>query len=345
MIILREAMREDIKSLQLLSKIAAENHPGFLNMAYDADQWREKIKLSTDSFHDKLKNKFDGKYFFVAEDTEQKKIIGLSMIAAQHGTNEIPHFFFEVGSEKKYSETINTGFLHGTLKLKFDTDGPTEIGGLLVSPEYRNVETRVGRQISFARFLYMAIHRSKFKRRLHAELLPPVTKKGKSTLWEAIGRRFTNLEYPEADELSSKNKEFILSLFPTGKIYIAFLSADARNAIGKVSKDTEPVLHMLKKIGFKYKNQVDPFDGGPHLQANFDEVLPIKKTKEYKYLGDIKKIKGIEEQGLITQKNSSVFKAVSVQATLNEQGISFAVEAAKQLGIKIGDVVYFMPYY
>jgi glyceraldehyde-3-phosphate dehydrogenase/erythrose-4-phosphate dehydrogenase len=60
MIILREAMREDIKSLQLLSKIAAENHPGFLNMAYDADQWREKIKLSTDSFHDKLKNKFDG---------------------------------------------------------------------------------------------------------------------------------------------------------------------------------------------------------------------------------------------------------------------------------------------
>ena len=61
--------------------------------------------------------------------------------------------------------------------------------------------------------------------------------------------------------------------------------AEARNAIGKVGKDTEPVVHMLKKIGFKYLNQVDPFDGGPHLWANVSDLLPIQNV----FNGKVKK--------------------------------------------------------
>ena len=38
---------------------------------------------------------------------------------------------------------------------------------------------------------------------------------------------------------------------------------------------------MLRSIGFKYINEVDPFDGGPHFQANVDELL----TKKFLYEG------------------------------------------------------------
>jgi arginine/ornithine N-succinyltransferase beta subunit len=38
--------------------------------------------------------------------------------------------------------------------------------------------------------------------------------------------------------------KFIFSLFPSGKIYTTFLAAEARNAIGKVGKETEPVLQL-----------------------------------------------------------------------------------------------------
>src|SRR5258708_1045981 len=108
MILLREVTEKDIEGLEHLAKIAAERHPGFLNMPHDRDQWREKIRVSVDSFGDKIHDKKLAKYLFVAEDLKKKQIAGISMVSAQHGTPETPHFFFEVASEQKYSETINT---------------------------------------------------------------------------------------------------------------------------------------------------------------------------------------------------------------------------------------------
>jgi arginine N-succinyltransferase len=258
-ILLREIRLDDLDALERFSQI-----PGFINLPNDRDLLKDKINRSLRSFSGKSKSTSEGKYIFVAEDLQLRRVVGTSMIAGQHGTIESPHFYFEVGSEEKFSTTINTGFIHGTLKLKYDTDGPSEIGGLIIDPEYRNSDARVGRQISFVRFLFAGLNRNLFKRRILAELLPPLNKKGQSPLWEAVGRRFTNMDYSEADRLCQKNKEFIFSLFPSGKIYTTFLSAEARNAIGKVGKDTEPVLHMLKKIGFEYPGQVDPPPNNPY---------------------------------------------------------------------------------
>lgn len=351
MILLREVDQADLDGLEALSQIAVERHPGFLNLVNDREQWKEKIQRSIDSFSEKIPNKMDGKYIFVSEDLSKSppSIVGVSMITAQHGTPESPHFFFDVGSVQKYSQTINTGFIHGTIRLRHDMDGPTEIGGLLVHPDYRNHEERIGRQVSFIRFLYIGLHKSKFKRRFLAELLPPLTKKGKSPLWEAVGRRFTNMEYTEADILSAKNKEFILSLFPTGKMYITFLSAEARNAIGRVSKETEPVMHMLKKIGFQYRNQVDPFDGGPHLMATLDDILPIKCIRSFVYGGDIPASfeANVLKKGLACSKQSVEvkFKAVSVTAALEQSKIYFEKSKADAFQMRIGDSLSFMPYY
>lgn len=346
MILLREASEPDLDDLVALSRLAAEFHPGFLNIVNDRDQWKEKIKLSTDSFADKIADKMDAKYVFVADDLAKKRVVGVSMVSARHGTPEVPHFFLEVGTERKFSQTLNTGFIHGTLKLKYDIDGLTEIGGLLIDPQYRHTQARAGRQISFVRFLYMGAHKTKFRKRVIAELLPPLTKKGKSSLWEAVGRRFTGLDYPEADALSLKNKEFILSLFPSQKIYVTFLPAEARNAIGKVSKDTEPVLHMLKKIGFKYRNQVDPFDGGPHLTAGFDEIVPIRKTKTYAYGGSGSPAGAAEASGLLAPVvKGSRFIALACDIKIQNQKAFFPTHAAAALGLKAGDQIWFMPYY
>lgn len=34
--------------------------------------------------------------------------------------------------------------------------------------------------------------------------------------------------------------------------------------LGRVGEETQGALHLLNKIGFAYKDEVDPFDGGPH---------------------------------------------------------------------------------
>lgn len=271
MFILRNAKLSDLDDLYELSGKVL-----FINLPHDKEIIESKIKASLKSFHNPSKDFARNYYIFVLEDTDVNRVIGVSMIHAQHGTEEEPHFYLKVSHENKYSSTINTGFVHGTLKLGLETDGPTEIGGLVVDPEYRGHSEKLGKQISFIRFLYMGLYPERFKSEIHSELMPPFDAFGKSPLWEAIGRRFMNMDYNEADLLSRSNKEFILSLFPADNIYMTLLPLEARNAIGKVGKDTEPVKKMLESIGFDYINEVDPFDGGPHYRCKLKDIKPIK---------------------------------------------------------------------
>jgi arginine N-succinyltransferase len=363
MILLREARENDLDALLRFAQI-----PGMFNLPAERDTLRDRIVRSRDSFSGALKALDETKYTFIAEDLagggEHGPILATSMIAGQHGTPDSPHFYFEVGHEKRFSQTINTGFIHGTLTLGYDTDGPSEIGALVVDPEYRNHESRVGRQISFVRFLYVALHRARFRPWILAELLPPLNKRGRSPLWEAIGRRFTNMDYWEADQLCAKNKDFIFDLFPSGKIYTTFLPTEARNALGKVGKDTEPVFHMLKKIGFEYRNQIDPFDGGPHLWGRVEQLGPIRHARKYTWKGELapSAAQATSRPGLIYNlrdlESEVGFRAAAVEATvettaegerlgvMNSSKSQAEVSALSEaLGLRSGDEVFFMPYY
>ena len=282
MFILRNVVENDLEDLfELSGKVQ------FINLPHDKEIIKQKIQKSVKSFKKPSDHLEDNVYFFALEDLEKNKVIGVSMIHAQHGTEKEPHFYLRVGSEHKFSQSINTGFVHGTLKLGLDTNGPTEIGGLVVSSDYRGHPDKLGKQIAFVRFLYMCMHPERFKEDIHSELMPPLDPDGNSPLWEAIGRRFINMDYQQADILSRNNKEFILSLFPSDNIYMTLLTPSARNAIGKVGKDTEPIKNMLEKVGFKYTNEVDPFDGGPHYRAKLKETTLYEKLTTSKLTNDL----------------------------------------------------------
>lgn len=278
MYILRNVTLKDLNNLYELSGKVL-----FINLPHDKRIIENKIRRSLECFENPSSDKSKNYYFFVLEDTDNDQVVGVSMIHAQHGTDEEPHFFLRVSQENKFSSTINTGFVHGTLRLGLDTNGPTEIGGLVVHPDYRGIKGhKLGKQISFVRFLYMAKNPDRFKDTIHSELMPPLDANGHSPLWEAVGRRFMNMEYNEADILSRNNKEFILSLFPANNIYMTLLPMKARNAIGKVGKDTLPVKNMLEKIGFRYNHEVDPFDGGPHYRCRLNDIKLVKEQKRGK---------------------------------------------------------------
>ncbi len=148
-----------------------------------------------------------------------------------------------------------------------------------------------------------------------------------------------------------KNKEFIFSLFPSGKIYTTFLSAEARNSIGKVGKETEPVVHMLKKIGFQYKNQIDPFDGGPHFWASVDEILPIKKLASYALAAGELGSSATAMAGLVCRPDQKPgeFRAIAAQVCILDGKLGIVEpkeEVARQvLGLSVGEPISFMPYY
>lgn len=276
--IIRLAMPQDIPNLLELSKLG-----NFLNLPRHESKLELMIIKSINSFQSPSMDLAKNTYFFVIEDTKEKRVMATSVIHAQHGTVDSPHFYLKVGQEKKYSQTMNKEFVHQTLRLGIDTNGPTEIGGLVVHPDYRGHQEKLGKQISFVRFLYMAINPTQFKQKIHSELMPPFDENGSSPLWEAVGKRFFEMSYHEADKLSQKNKEFILTLFPKQNIYTLLLPSDAQESIGKVGPETAPVKKMLESIGFRYSGEVDPFDGGPHYRAKVKEISLIHNQIDAPY--------------------------------------------------------------
>lgn len=267
-----------VSDLETLEAFASEVY--FINLPREPDLLRENLAISNMSFAGGLP-KDEGMYIFSLEDTAENKVVGTSCLIERHGTAEAPHTFFRVTRKEVYSTTLKGGFTHEVLELDFEDDGPSEIGGLFVAPAYRRHPDHLGKLISLARFIFIHIHRERFRDQVLAEMMAPITKKGVTGLWEEIGRKFTNMDYATADRFSRKNKEFILSLFPDGPIYLCMLSPDTRSDIGSVHKNTEPAKRMLESIGFTYRNRIDPFDGGPHLRAETDKILPVKDTKRF----------------------------------------------------------------
>jgi arginine N-succinyltransferase len=89
------------------------------------------------------------------------------------------------------------------------------------------------------------------------------------------------MSYRDADQLSRKNKDFIKNLFPSEDIYTGLFTEKARQVIGKTGSETMAAQSLLERIGFSYLNAVDPFDGGPHLEAKRKEIGLIKRLSRY----------------------------------------------------------------
>lgn len=336
MFVLRSVNINDIDDLYELS-----GKVQFINLPHDKSIIEQKVKDSVRSFTNPSSCLEENYYFFVIEDQLSNKVIGVSMIHAQHGTEREPHFYLKVSQEHKYSQTINTGFVHGTLKLGLDSDGPTEIGGLVINPDFRGNPAKLGKQISFVRFLYMGLYPERFKEVVHSELMPPLDEEGNSPLWEAIGRRFMNMDYAEADLLSRSNKEFILSLYPSENIYMTLLPYEARNAIGKVGPDTLPVKNMLEKVGFNYMNEVDPFDGGPHYRCELSQIKPVKDLFQAKLAKAASSPKVDVLISIPTKEHA--FMAIKTKANLYGDRIELAQDIIEKFNLKLEDKISGFP--
>ena len=333
--VIRTPTHEDLNQLLELAK-----QFNLLNLPGDRKILSEKIDRSVQSASGTLP-KGKSEYMFVLEDTEEKQIVGSSLILAKHGTDEIPHSFFKILKKNHFSQDLGIGFVHQVLRFQMDTDGPTEIGGLLVDKAYRRRPERLGKQISLSRFVYIGLHPDRFEDRVLCELTPPLTEEGRSEFWEALGRRFTGLNYQEADMLSQNHKEFIESLFPEDDIYLTLLDAKARTVLGRVGEATKPAQHLLESIGFEYLEEVDPFDGGPHYGANTQDILPIKQGKRAR-VTDFKDA-SYKENGLIGNTHDD-FRCVLTPYDLRDGEIAIPSRVRELLQIEIDEEIFLSPF-
>ncbi len=344
MFTIRAAIASDLDSLFDVS-----GHLATVNLPHDRDALAKIIDASEQAFCGNLAP--DKRAFLFVLDVQEpnapSQIVGCSMVFAQHGSRRAPHVFFDVIHEERYSESLDRLFVHKVLRIGYDHQGLTEIGGLVLQPSLRGHPERLGQMLSYVRFVYLAMHRSDFCDEVVSELMPPLEPDGRSLLWESLGRRFTGLSYQDADQLSRENKEFIRTLFPQGPIYATLLAPEAQALIGQVGPATKGVEHMLTKIGFRYADRIDPFDGGPHFHARTDDISLVRAVRRLR----VEDVAPLPERvpaldGLLATDLQSAphFRASRGKVALVAGHLIVPPELATTLEIQSGDEVGFLPW-
>jgi arginine N-succinyltransferase len=277
----------------------------------------------------------------VLEDVEEKLVVGSSLILAKHGTEQTPHSYFRILKKDHFSQALGIGFIHQVLRFQMDSDGPSEIGGLLVDKIYRRRPEKLGKQISLSRFLYVGMNPERFEKRILCELTPPFIDENRSEFWEALGRRFTGLNYDEADILSQSNKEFIESLFPQEDIYLCLLDSKARLVLGRVGEATKPAQHLLESIGFEYLEEVDPFDGGPHYGCDTAKIRPIEQGRHFT-VGSASE--GNFNKRMLVAASGDEFKVTLASCDIRGNEILLPSKQKDLLGLASDDKVFASPF-
>ena len=123
----------------------------------------------------------------------------------------------------------------------------------------------------------MAMFPDRFRDTVLAELMPPLAQ-GRQ---ERSSGRASDGASPGSTTRTptsspARGKEFIQQLFPAGEFYATLLPPRVQQALGKVGRSTEPARRMLARIGFRYVDRIDPFDGGPHYEAKLAEISLVR---------------------------------------------------------------------
>lgn len=277
--IVRAVLESDLDELWALIGQATY---GLTTLQISKQQLSERVEHSHFAFSRKTEKPSGEPYVFVMEDTAQQRLVGLSCIFSKTGGYE-PFYSYERVTESHHCDYLNRVQEVESLHLRKIHDGPTEIGSLFLSADYRGQGR--GRLLSLSRFTFMFAYPRRFADEVIAEMRGVMTESGQSPFWEAIGRHFFDMDFPQADNLSTLNKRFIEDLMPRYPIYINLLPADAREVLSEVHPHTRPALAMLLAEGFEKTRWVDIFDGGPVVRCRRLAIDAVRRTQPQIFSG------------------------------------------------------------
>lgn len=261
--------------LPALIELARSTGTGLTTLPANEQRLQHRVSWAEKAFRGEAE-RGDADYLFVLED-DAGKVVGISAIAGAVGLRE-PWYNYRVGLTVSASQELNIHREIPTLFLANDLTGNSELCSLFLHADHRSGLN--GKLLSRARFLFIAEFRHLFGDKLIAEMRGMSDEEGRSPFWESLGRHFFKMEFSQADYLTGVgNKAFIAELMPKFPLYTCFLSDAARSVIGRVHKDTEPALAMLKQEGFTYQGYVDIFDAGPAIECDTGRIRAVRDSQ------------------------------------------------------------------
>ncbi len=333
MFVLRTAQPADLPQIEA---IAAKSAIGITSLPSNRDRLREKISNSCYSMLADVDVPGEETYFFVLENVTTGEIVGTSGITASAGLHDRFYSYrneiiVHASQELKVSNKIHA------LHLCHDLTGYSLLTSFYIDPALAIGD--LPQLLSRARLLFIGERRQRFAEKLAAENPGVCDADGNSPFWNAVGRRFFGMDYPQAEQLSGgRSKTFIAELMPQYPIYVPLLPDEAKLAIGQLHPDAELPFSILMDEGFEPDTYIDIFDGGPTVEARVDTLRTIRYQHRSRINSHVA-TNTTEHVSIIANTKTEHFRATLGRIRVGGAGVGLTPEVAEVLAVDDGDIV------
>lgn len=331
--VVRAAVPEDLPGLLALGAAAGT---GMTNLPVDAALLERRLHASAAALDSREKRATGAPMFLVLDYGGQ--LAACSCVFATVGAIS-PFHSYRISRLSQVSASLGRSVDLEMLTLVNDLNGYAEVGGLFVSPQMRGLS--IGRLTARSRYLFLAEHRNWFGPRVLAEMRGVQDGRGRSPVWEALGRRFYRMDFDEADRQCAHDARFISELGPKHPIYVDMLPLRARAALGQVHQDGRAAQALLVSEGFRYDGYVDIFDGGPTLTADIATLRALRENRVLTVTGLLES--GAGEAVIVSSGRAATFRAVRTTARITGDGVLLDGATLAALAVDAGSVVRAMP--
>lgn len=272
MLVVRAARAADLDGVHALALAAG---PGMTTLKADRAALGARLAVAEASFRQTIAPP-ERDYVLVLEDTAIGRLAGIAAIKAAVGLDE-PFYNYRIGALVHSAPSVGVYQRHEVLYMTHDLTGCAELCSLFLHPDYRSGSA--GKLLSKSRFMFIAQFPQLFTQTVFAEMRGFQNPDGSAPFWEAIGRKFFQMDFQRADDLCQPGgKSYIAELMPRYPIYTSFLSDAARAVIGVTHVDTRPARRLLEQEGLCASTYIDIFDGGPVLHAPLRDLRAVRDS-------------------------------------------------------------------
>ncbi|SDS54869.1 arginine succinyltransferase [Halopseudomonas litoralis] len=267
-----------LADLPEIERLAIASPVGITSLPADPEQLAVIIEGTEAAMDESVTFTGEERYFFVLEDLGTGCLAGCSSIMSAAGFSQPFHTFRNdifVHASRELSLHNRTH----VLSLCHDLTGHSLLTGFyLDSPWKGNYATL--KLNACGRLLFMASHPQRFADSTAVEMSGISDEQGNAPFWDGLGRHFFDVDYREAERLSSRHgRSMLAELMPGYPIYVSMLPDAAQEAIGQVRPASQLVYDILLQEGFESENYVDIFDGGPVVQARTAELTSVRYSE------------------------------------------------------------------
>lgn len=343
MFIVRPVETRDIPALVGL---AAGLTQGVHTMARTRTAIERTVEQSLRSFASHTDIAGEQAYLFVLENSVDLSLLGSAAIAAAAGSKGT-FFSFRNDVIQQVSRDLNISHSVHALTLCADLTSYSQLLSFFVRRGHHDQPQAA--LLSRARLLYAACMPERFADNFFVSLAGYTDAQARSPFWEALGRKFFQMDFLQAERLvdGARNRNLIVELMPHYPVYVPLLAGDAQAAMGQVHPESEVPFDILTHEGFAADDFIDIFDGGPILQANkhalhsFTDGLKLPVAS-----GTVDAPGDASMTYLIAPVRETEFRVALLQSGLLEPGASVHLNGQMMQALQVapGDIVLCVPW-